>query len=192
VKKSIDRNHLRELIQQELSANKINKVLKDTYGAGIRKQELLSIIREEKRKPKKPDVEKYIPKKYKKELKEYILLTIMKHANVIDKVDFARVYQQAARKTKENLKNLIEIEIIMFRVRKRYFSLKFETGTKEEMENAKQIDEDSEDFYHAIVLPLTQQKNILAYLYAASSSLVDIELENNVKNLELMIGKKLL
>lgn len=191
MKKSIDRNHLQKLIRDGLSANKINKILKDTYGAGIRKQELLSIIREEKRKPKKPDAEKYIPKKYKKELKEYILLSIIRHGNVIDKVDFSRVYQQAARKTKENLKNLIEIEIIMFKVRKRYFSLKFETGTKEEMENAKQIDEDSENFYHAIVLPSTQHKNILAYLYAANISL-DVELENNVKNLELMIGKKLL
>lgn len=189
MKKSIDRNHLRELIQEGLSADKINKELRATYGAGIRKQELLSIIREEKRKPKKQDVEKYIPKKYKKD-KEYILLSIEKHANIIDKTDLTSAYQRAARKTKEDLRSLIETNIILSRTRKRYFSLKIESGTKEEMYNAMQIDEDSENFYHAIVLPITQLKNILAYLYAASISL-DIEVENNIKNLELTIGKKL-
>jgi len=61
-------NALNWYIRRGYSANKIQRRMKDR-GLGVRRKTLLKIVREMKLKPKKADVKKYIPRKYRKKRK---------------------------------------------------------------------------------------------------------------------------
>jgi len=185
---------LLELINQKLSAVKINKILQQEYGSGIRKKTLLKKMREELSIPPR-DTEKYIPKKYID--KKYMLITISSYIEMEDGeevINFA--YKKALNKRKDELKKLIKDILLAEKESKgekskEYYKFKKEMGSKEEIEKAMIIEKNQDTHISSKMFALSQEKNILAYIYAAAKTLKEIKVSRIVKEVELFIGKKL-
>ena len=177
-----------------LSANKINAILRKEYGAGYRKQHLLVKMREIREKKKKADAEKYIRKVYVE--KKSVMIVVVQYTT-FDRLDELEIfYNRALRKRKDEIKRLIleglkKYEEKEEKDKKRYFAAKIESGSKEHIERAEGQEAAEENYLHSKTFVITQEKNMLAYIYALQQVL-GMDVTKTIFDLEQNLDKKIL
>ena len=177
-----------------LSANKINAILRKEYGAGYRKQQLLVKMREIREKKKKADAEKYIRKVYVE--KKSVMIVVVQYTT-FDRLDELEIfYNRALRKRKDEIKRLIleglkKYEEKEEKDKKRYFAAKIESGSKEHIERAEAQEAAEENYLHSKTFVITQEKNMLAYIYTLQQVL-GMDVTKTIFDLEQNLDKKIL
>lgn len=171
-----------------LSANKINAILRKEYGAGYRKQQLLVKMREIREKKKKADAEKYIRKVY---VEKKSVMIVVEQYTTFDRLDELEIfYNRALRKRKDEIKRLI-LEGLKKKDKKRYFATKIESGSKEHIERAEAQEAAEENYLHSKTFVITQEKNMLAYIYTLQQVL-GMDVTKTIFDLEQNLDKKIL
>lgn len=100
--RSVREDFARELVKLGYEQPYITARLREVYGKGIRKTDLLKLIAEEKQTSQKADREKYTPKKHKKE--EYVNFNV---SEIIPQEEYSDelklLFKRNMRLTKEEL-----------------------------------------------------------------------------------------
>lgn len=125
---------LRELAAQKLPFSKIQEKLKSEFGSGYRKQKALGIIRDEQKKPKKVEAEKYTPTKYKEKAKRKVIWQTGKPEGMKGRIVYEKVTKPAFQSKYTYLMGFANLNIRTEEVQWKYIHLTSNTPkTKKEL-----------------------------------------------------------
>lgn len=183
-----------ELLRQNTSLNKTNKLLQDEFGSGYRKTNLAAMQREVLGKPAPVDREKYTPKKYRKDREKYLLYAITENGRGgkgLD-VNFVEEYQNAMGQSKSDLVSILDDKMKMTTFKKKapspFATIKFEPIEEEKNTiNGLNMEKGTSGYEIGHYIPISQHSNILAVIYAANE-VYKIPIESMIEQVDSLIG----
>lgn len=180
----------RKLVTAGKSAASANRQVKAEFGKGLRKTEYLKIDRELKERQLK-DIEKYIPKKYKK--RKFVVIKIEKLTDRIDDVEFFSRFEEVKKKflkwqIVEFLKHS-EINKKKGKDVKRYVKVSVLVVDNED-EGRAILTMDEGDIIPEGVFEVSKEKNILAFLRAIEI-VFEYDVTLNLDELHIATGRKI-